>query len=150
MNNRVKRYSQWFRGKDNVVADALSRDFHLNDKQLTNLLLLAVPTQMPSNFRISPLPEEIASWMTSLLLSLSKQTQLREEHTTSEIGRGDGGQTGVLPWASQLPFSIHTQKTNASHLSEDLPTPSDLGVSPNQLTDRWLRQQSRIPCHLWR
>ena len=38
LDNDIKEYSQWFAGKFNDVSDALSRDFHLNNKQLTNLL----------------------------------------------------------------------------------------------------------------
>jgi hypothetical protein len=36
-------YSQWFPGKHNDVSDACSRDFHLSDNELTNLILISVP-----------------------------------------------------------------------------------------------------------
>jgi len=36
-------YSQWFPGELNEVTDACSRDFHLTDLELTNLILSSVP-----------------------------------------------------------------------------------------------------------
>jgi hypothetical protein len=39
--------SQWFAGELNVVSDCLSRDFHLNDLELTNLIKSCVPNQIP-------------------------------------------------------------------------------------------------------
>jgi hypothetical protein len=67
MNANVKGYSQWFAGKLNNVADALSRDWHRNKKELTFILRSHFPEQMPENFRIPPLPGEINSWLTSVL-----------------------------------------------------------------------------------
>ena len=55
--------SQHLAGWMNVVTDCLSRDFHLDDKFLTYLLLFFYPTQMPPSFRISPLPQEIISFV---------------------------------------------------------------------------------------
>lgn len=48
-------YSQWFPGDQNVVSDCLSRDFHLDDLQQTQLLVHAVPDQVPLDFDICPL-----------------------------------------------------------------------------------------------
>eukprot|EP00957_Ditylum_brightwellii_P043437 3293445-Ditylum_brightwellii.AAC.1 len=33
----IKEYSQWFPGRFNDVSDALSRDFDLDDDELTNI-----------------------------------------------------------------------------------------------------------------
>ena len=38
MDVKVKGYSQWFPEESNNVADALSRDWHLRDDELTSLL----------------------------------------------------------------------------------------------------------------
>jgi hypothetical protein len=40
-------YSQWFAGEENVVADCLSRDFHLSEFQLTQLINSCVSHQVP-------------------------------------------------------------------------------------------------------
>ena len=58
-------HSQWFQGKRNPEADSLSRDTDLSDADLTKLLLSSPECQLPSNFRIAPLPNEIASWIVS-------------------------------------------------------------------------------------
>jgi len=65
-------YSQWFPGDLNEVSDACSRDFHLTDLELTNLILSSVPTQVPNGFKLYKLPQEIASW---LMLLLQNQPQ---------------------------------------------------------------------------
>jgi hypothetical protein len=47
MQAGVKGYSQWFAGKSNNVADALSRDWHRNKEELTLILRSHFPEQMP-------------------------------------------------------------------------------------------------------
>ena len=47
LDNWVKEYSQWFAGKYNDVRDSLSRDLHLDNEQLTQLLTSSVPSQLP-------------------------------------------------------------------------------------------------------
>jgi hypothetical protein len=37
-------FSQWFAGDENLVADSLSREFHLSDESLTNLIISSIPT----------------------------------------------------------------------------------------------------------
>ncbi len=61
--------SQWFPGEHNIIADSLSRDFHIDDTSLANLLLLHFPEQVPFGLTILPRSQEIISWLTCLLLS---------------------------------------------------------------------------------
>ena len=61
----IKGYSQWFAGKSNNVTDALSREWHRTNDELTYLLNHHLPNQMPSHFTILPLPSEINSWLIS-------------------------------------------------------------------------------------
>ena len=63
-------YSQHFRGIWNAVANSLLRDFHLSNSQLTISLSNQYASQVPSRFQIKPLPREIISWITSLLLEI--------------------------------------------------------------------------------
>ena len=59
-------YKQWFKERDNVVADSLSRDdYYLSNKSHERFLSLTVPQQLPTNFRIKPLPREICFFMTA-------------------------------------------------------------------------------------
>jgi hypothetical protein len=60
-------YSQWFQCGDNIVADSLSRDFHVPANTLSQLILSSVPNQVPFGLRIQALPEEKSSWLTCLL-----------------------------------------------------------------------------------
>ena len=59
MDSEIKGYSQWFVGKMNNVADTLSWDWHQDDNELTSILRIHFPQQMPTHFKISPLPNEI-------------------------------------------------------------------------------------------
>jgi hypothetical protein len=54
-------------GEENVVSDCLSRDFHLDDITLTNLIYSSATDQVPFGFNLCLLPIEIGSWMTCLL-----------------------------------------------------------------------------------
>jgi hypothetical protein len=76
-------FSQWFPGDQNNVSDACSRDIHLNDTDLTKLILTLVPNQVPFGFKICPLPNEIISWLTCLLQN-QPQKKLVEPATNSK------------------------------------------------------------------
>ncbi len=84
-------------GEENIIADALSRKNFLTDAQLTEHLRSTVPTQVPSSFKIVPLPNEISSWLTSLLLKLPVNEQYKKAHTQTTPGHGSDGQNTVHP-----------------------------------------------------
>jgi hypothetical protein len=50
--------------------DVLLRDWHRNEEELTFILRSHFPKQMAENFRTSPLPSKINSWLTSVLRQL--------------------------------------------------------------------------------
>jgi len=89
INANIKEYSQWFEGKRNQVADALSREFDRTNDDLTNTLRLFCPSQLPKHFEIVPLPIVIVSWLTSLLQKLPMKEQLQEKHTRAKLDCGD-------------------------------------------------------------
>ncbi len=64
----IRDYSQWFSGKENIVANALSRNNDRSDEELTLIFRSHCPSQIPDHFKILPLPNEIISWLTVLLL----------------------------------------------------------------------------------
>ena len=76
LENQIKDYSQWFPGDQNDVSDALSRDDDRDDEELTRVLRTFVPSQLPGHFEIVPLPNEISSWLISLLQRLPVKEQL--------------------------------------------------------------------------
>jgi hypothetical protein len=47
IHHYIKEYSQWFPGKKNNVADALSWDFDLSNAELTKNLTIAIPLSAP-------------------------------------------------------------------------------------------------------
>jgi hypothetical protein len=55
-------YSQHINGIYNNVADALSRRFDLTDKDLTQVIRLSFPSQVPRALKIYPLPQKLPSW----------------------------------------------------------------------------------------
>jgi hypothetical protein len=150
LDNEIQDFSQWFRGKDNNVTDSLSRDHHLTDEQLTYLLRLKFPEQVPEHFEIVPLPSEIVSWLTSLLLRLPVKKQLQERHTTTRIELSEDG-TSILNQlgSKKILTSIPSPDTNETSLLVRSPWLYVRGDLWDQLMVPWLQEQSQIPFHIW-
>ena len=55
--------SQHIPGESNVIADSLSRDFHLSDSHLFSMLHSNYGPQMPHNLTMFPPPVELSSWI---------------------------------------------------------------------------------------
>jgi hypothetical protein len=66
--------------KLNNVSDALSWDWHQDNDELISILLIHFPQQMPTHFKISPLPNEINSWLISLLQLICERAVMRGTH----------------------------------------------------------------------
>jgi hypothetical protein len=151
MNLGIRDYSQWFPGKENIVADALSREIFLTDTELISLLRKTVPLQVHSNFSIVPLPNEISSWLISLLQKLPVKEQFREAHTPTTLGHGHDGQTTANPSDSKTIFSSNLLTENKE------PTSSELLESHYEKEDSlrekmqlpWLLRQSQVPSVTW-
>jgi hypothetical protein len=84
-------HSQWFPGKDNIIANALYQDDKLSDKELTLFFCTHCPSQIPNHFDILPLPNKIISWLTALLLRLPEKQQLFKKHKRTKLGCGTDG-----------------------------------------------------------
>ena len=145
----VKDYSQWFPGDENDVADSLSRDFHLSDAELTNLLTHIVPQQLPQDFTIVPLPNEIVSWLTSLLQKLPVKEQLHEAHTRSKLARGRGGPSTAPPLASTTSSLTDSHEDSASSSWEPSPWLSATQGFRQTVMLPWLRRQSEVPSAMY-
>jgi hypothetical protein len=149
MDANVKGYSQWFPGKSNNVADALTRDWHLGDDELTSLLHSHFPEQMPENFRISPLPSEISSWLTSFLQPLPVSELLQERHTTTGIELGVDGRSGASPSDATTSTSTNSAKSSKISCLEPLRWLSEKEGSRRIALNHWLKAQSEVPSHMW-
>ena len=141
--------SQWFQGKRNPEADSLSRDADLSDADLTKLLLSSPECQLPSNFRIAPLPNEIASWIVSQARTLPVRKQLQRPLPRSTLSRGAAGLSSCSSSGPGTTSSStrHHPETEQS-FSAPLPTPSDRPAFRGQSFRDWLRRQSETPSHM--
>ncbi len=146
----IREYSQWFPGVENEVADALSRDDNRSDKELTNILRVHCPSQLPQHFKIVPLPKEITSWLTSLLRRLPVKQQLVKKYTRTKLGRGTATPNGANKSDSDT-TSSSTAPPNNTELISWAPLPW-LSVTDGFLDETmilWLKRQSTIPSTLW-
>jgi hypothetical protein len=150
LKNEICHNSQWFPGKANNVSDALSRDDDRSDTELTNLLYQHVPEQMPTHFNIVPLPNEIVSWLTSLLQRLTVKKQLRERHKRTKIGRSTDGSCTPNPSDSATTSSSMASREQAeSNSLAGLPWLCEREDIRGQLMKSWLKAQSEVPSHMW-
>jgi hypothetical protein len=129
LQSEICLYSQWFPGEKNIIADSLSRDFHLSDSSLSDLLISHFPDQAPFGLKILPLPPEIVSWSTCLLLSRPQKEPWSKEPTRSKFALGLGFNDTLGPLGSiMIPSS-----TTSHHINE--PRSSALSLKPSERID---------------
>jgi hypothetical protein len=155
LEHTIDHYSQWFPGKDNNVSDSLSRDFHLLDACLAALCSHIVPSQMPTTFKIFPLPPVLVSTVGNWLRLQPKLEQLRETPTRSEMSTGANGKTFLQQLNSPTtPSSSVSTPTTKRASSVALPPPSAKTVpnySPSPVPLEMLSKKvpSGPPSTLW-
>jgi hypothetical protein len=131
--------SQHIKGELNVVADLLSFegsdrgkdhpiafDKPANDN-LTSRFLTHYPSQVPANFVISQLPNEILSWSTQVLqIAESYLTADKRAATKPTTEPGGGGKGTVNTWVTQLtPTLLSYPTTSGAFSSEPSSTSTD-------------------------
>jgi hypothetical protein len=104
---------------------------------------------MPESFRISPLPKEISSWMTSLLQQLPVSEQLQEHHMTTGLAPGGNGKNGASPLNAMASILINSAKLSEIFYSVPLQWLSEKDGSRSITLTRWLKAQSEVPSHMW-
>ena len=92
-------YSQHQKRTYNTIADLLSRWHFLTDTELLIFIRSSFPSQIPTSFHISPLPAEISSWITSLLLKMQTITASKKHPTTTNQEHDNDGLLGYKQWA---------------------------------------------------
>lgn len=142
-------YSQWFAGDENVVADSLSRDFHIPDEILTSLIKRSTPQQVPFGFQINPLPKEIVSWLTNLLQNLPEKERWSKQPTRSKISHGlDSNHISFqleLP-THTYPTSLHTHVIRYLEPSDTLSERADFILRNTNLVKQ---DQLEPPWTMW-
>jgi hypothetical protein len=104
-------YSQWFPGDENVVSDALSRDFHLSNTELSNMITTFTPKQVPFGIKIQEPAKEISSWLICLLQNQPAKEQWSKVPTRSSLYHGCATETTCL----QSDAMTHTSKVFPEH-----------------------------------
>jgi len=95
MKHNASSYSQHLPGEANDIADSLSRDFRLTDKQLIALFEHTKPPYLPpQKMKIIKLPEELTSWIASLAQLTTKKRELKWARTKSTLAHGIIGWSG--------------------------------------------------------
>jgi len=150
LDKNIKEYTQWFPGKENDVADSLSRDFHINDSILTLFLLHFFPDQTPSNLQIRPLPSVIESWLSAWLQKMPGGSPSREIRQRSMTARGTDGKDFLHRFKSTRTPSL----SNSQHPPELASSPSShsryaMGTLANAMIGPWRRQLVDMPWTVW-
>ena len=149
LNNNSCLYSQHIPGETNVIADSLSRDFHIPSDTLSRLIRSHF--QVHPSFNISPLPEELECWLTSLMRKSSTLQESKQEHTPSATWLGADGfftfTKHIYPTTpSSMALNLSTGPTYFVPLckpSATEPTPKERNASraapPERPLTTWLR-----------
>jgi hypothetical protein len=151
--NDIDFSSVWFMGLLNWVADPLSREQELSDEVLTARLLAKFPEQVPSTFKISPLPDKISSAIFYLMQTETPVMQLLPTLTVGPTRPGGDGLSSSSCAASDPKTRSSTgfPKTTECDSSWPSPKPSANAPGANPLKDMtsWLAGNAKPPSITW-
>lgn len=109
----------WLPGRENQVADALSRDHHLDDASLTTLMFSHCRSQIPVTFKICPVPQKVLCCVTTWLRNMPSSSQSPPIPTRSGIG------TSVATSSSSKQLSLITTPSSINSLNSNEPASSE-------------------------
>jgi hypothetical protein len=144
-------YTQWFKGSWNLVTDSLSRDVHFLSPELHEKFLhKTIQKQLPPNFHIATLPEEISSFIISILQQLPVKKQRLKPQKLSELVLSKLGRLSSAVLDSQDPciWMDLTHSRKISCLLHSL-KPFEPAPSLQDITQTWWKGQSKPPSHMW-
>ena len=143
-------YSQHFAGSLNVIADSLSRDFHIPDSELISLLKSTFPQQTPNNFKISPLPHKITSWINCLLLAMPEKAPEHQPQMPSSTGRGYAGSNSstASKYNTTNSSTALKHKTASDYLAHS-PKPSEKENFHETVKSTWRAARAERPWTKW-
>jgi len=136
MKHNASDYSQHLPGLANVIADVLSRDFHLSNEQLISMLHSTSPPLLPPQLTIIDIPENIITWIGSLAQLLPKRKESPSRPTISTLARGISG------WSSNENATYPTPIWTTSDFPKKY-TSSAHSCMPIEL-DHFLRDESKF------
>jgi hypothetical protein len=141
-------------GKDNDIADSLSRDFHLTDTEILTLLtpqLIHTHPQGPHTLQISSIPETLSSWIVSMVVSLTPTKVSRPRPSPSSLALSSSSSPSSTPVESRTNSWTRTLKSNeplSSPASPTSPAPTAPIRAP-PLRPPFKATQSLPPSHMW-
>ena len=141
-------------GSKNDVSDILSRHWHLNDNELTLFLHENFMSQIPENFHINPLPNEILCWISSIVPACPESSSARpKEHTKSATNVGNDGQNISTGLDSVTTHSSSPSEQPTTEPASHVPSykPSAMPNTPRIATARNLFEQALLakPLETW-
>ena len=145
-------YSQWIAGKENNVADALSRDFHLSDKDLTQHLFSTYPLQVPPGFKICPVPSRVLSrlYSTVRMTLLPIVTPSAPSSAITCTGRGTLLSSTLSASTATTSSSASQQTTASPSLPPSCNTSEAGGTAQAQSIALCHQQRARRTLLAWR
>ena len=150
IENNLTLYSQWFPGKNNIIADSLSRDSHFSDPDRVTLFSSFFTPQDTPRFQRTILPNEISDWICYILQMLPKPTPTQLEHTTSGLRIGQSGRSSLSDSALR---AIDIWKLfpplDDKQSSELSPLLSERRCTREARARQWLREQSSVPLEMF-
>jgi hypothetical protein len=111
MSKEIDHYTQRFPGKENSVADNLSRDIALSDKEVTKLIQRHCSPLIPQSFRIIPLPGTIIARIGELLRRLPSTKLLPTQPMPSATAAGAAMNAFSVASGTTRPFSQTVRTT---------------------------------------
>jgi hypothetical protein len=161
--------SQHIKGTDNVVSDLLSYSGstrgkphplaadHPSDAELTQRFHTFLPSQIPPNFSISPLPNEILCWVSQVLQTVeSSLTRSKKPDTKRPTASGAAGNTSAHAAGLTMTPSLLTcrhQKRNSSSGPSSNSIEKPTGILTANLQDgvksRWSAALCEMPQAVW-
>jgi hypothetical protein len=126
--NEATIYPEHIPGKNNSIADSLSRDFQLSNDNLISLFLSSQETQeqCPKNLKIKSPPIKIISWIVSTLASLTQKEQSLPQPTASTLAALNCSNHSFKTAESKTHSLIHSAQTKRHSSSQASPTVSDI------------------------
>jgi hypothetical protein len=158
LENGYTHYSQWLMGYRNNGADALSRENEMSDDELTTYIKTKFPSQVPENFKISPLPDELTSLLSAIVGHNVLPPASKTPRTSAKTRPGGGGLTFMSDVTYRTTLSSVNSPTPADTASSAVSSKQSEkapGASPpkaNSLMDRiahWVTTQSTPPWQMW-
>jgi hypothetical protein len=149
-NTESTLHAEHIPGDNNVVADSLSRDFHLTNSQLTSLLTThAPPQQVPPTFQIRKLPRKISSWASSRLELLPQTKGSEVRPAPSSLAALQSSKPSSTPAASKTHSSPSTLTPSANSSCQHSPTATgSIGIAQPPKHSSWAHQ-SKAPYPMW-